>query len=65
MTTEERSEKQSSISVSRNAKGEFSFQVKIYFDEEGTDSIKVNRQIEKVYNDLTKRFEKKRKLVRR
>ena len=65
MATEERSERQSSITVARNAKGEFSFQVKIYFDEGKTDFVKVNRKIEKAYNDLTKRFEKKRKLVRR
>ena len=44
----------SSIEVSRNAKGDFSMKIKIYFDEENKDDV-INRA-EKIYKELKERF---------
>ena len=52
----EKTEKASSIEVSRNAKGEYAFKVKIYYD---TDDVKVTNVIsviETAMNDLKSRF---------
>ena len=50
------SEKQSSIEVSENAKKQFSFKVKFYFDETEVDSVEVIKGVERAYAELHKRF---------
>jgi hypothetical protein len=48
--------KQSSIDVSKNAKGEFSFGAKIYFDDDKTDPKVVIDKLRSIYNELQDRF---------
>lgn len=52
----ELNEKQSSIEVDRNAKGEYSFHVKIYFDEEKRTPNDVINVIKRAYADLISNF---------
>jgi len=52
----ERNEKQSSIEVSRNAKGEYSFKVKIYYDDGVKKSNDVVDEIERIMKNLKTRF---------
>ena len=47
------SEKQSSIEVSENAKKQFSFKVKVYWDE---NPLMVVENIKMIYEELHKRF---------
>ncbi len=56
MSEIEKYEKQSSIEVNQNNKGEYAFHVKIYFNEEQTPFHDVNERITDIYNDLHKRF---------
>lgn len=51
-------ERSSSVEVSRNAKKEFSFKVKIYFDEEKRKPEDVLKKIEQTYKLLEKTFDK-------
>ena len=53
---QEKNEKASSIEVSRNAKGEHSFKVKIYYDDETTKEADVINKIEKAYVVLHEKF---------
>ncbi len=46
-------ERPSSIEVSENAKKQFSYKVKVYYDE---DYLAVVEQIENIYKELYKRF---------
>ena len=54
--TEERAERQSSIKVSCNAKREYAFEVKIYFDESIRDTNNVIEKIEDAMNLLKVTF---------
>jgi hypothetical protein len=55
-------EKPSSIEVSKNAKGQYSFKVKIYFEgffgesETTAYALAVNQTINTIYGDLKQRF---------
>jgi hypothetical protein len=49
-------EKQSSIEVSRNAKGDYAFKVKLYFNEEETAGKLINDRIQHIMIDLKERF---------
>ncbi len=51
-------ERTSSISVNQNAKGDYAFSVKIYFDYNESAPIDINKAIEITYADLHKRFTK-------
>lgn len=53
---EQKTEKQSSIEVSRNAKGEIALKCKLYFDEEKEDWKNINTKIEEIISDLKRRF---------
>jgi hypothetical protein len=58
-------EKQSSIEVSQNAKGEYAFKVKIYFDSDATNPKAINKVIQETMNDLDRKFKPKRQAVKR
>lgn len=49
-------EKPDSIKVSQNAKGQYSFEVKVYYDEESRSPQEIAGVIETIYNDLHERF---------
>ena len=49
-------DKQDSVEVSRNAKGEYAFKVKIYYNSTETSSIEVNNQVQETMKDLKGRF---------
>ena len=46
----------SSIEVSRNAKGEYTWKIKIYFEEEGGFEIEILHKISDIDFDLRKRY---------
>ncbi len=50
-------DKQSSIEVSRNAKGLCAFKVKTYYDADTQDAAEVTKLNQDIMNDLIKRFE--------
>lgn len=50
-------DKQSSIEVSRNAKGQCAFKIKTYFDESETDALEVVKSNKEIMNKLIKEFE--------
>jgi hypothetical protein len=52
----ELNEKQSSIEVDRNSKGEYTFHVKIYFDDSRRSTHDVISQVRDAYADLIKQF---------
>ena len=54
--TEERAERQSSIKISRNGKGEYSYEIKIYFDEAVRQTGEVVEVIEDTMNLLKVTF---------
>ena len=56
MAEEELVERQSSIEVSRNAKNEYSFKAKIYYDEEKRTPTDVIDSLKGVYDYLLKNF---------
>lgn len=56
MPEEQRIEKQSSIEVAENSKNQFTFKVKIYFDEENREFNSVTDEIDRIYADLHGRF---------
>jgi len=49
-------DKQSSTEVSCNAKGEYSFKVKIYYDSAETSATDVNIMVQETMKDLKGRF---------
>ena len=55
-------ENPSSIEVGRNAKGEYAFKVKIYFEGYNPDTLNdalgVTNDIQQIYNDLIIKFKK-------
>ena len=65
MAAQETYEKQSSIEVSQNAKGEYAFKVKIYFDSDATNPKAINKIIQDTMNDLDRKFKGKRQAVKR
>jgi hypothetical protein len=48
--------KQDSIEVNQNAKGEFSYSTKIYYDADKTDPKAVIDKIKLIYLELQERF---------
>jgi hypothetical protein len=56
MGTEELHDKQSSIEVDRNGKGEYAFHVKIYFNEEERTTADVIQEIRNAYANLISQF---------
>ena len=50
-----------SIKVNRNAKGDYSFEVKFYFDRNAELTIDVVDDLKNTYNLLTTHFKKGRK----
>jgi hypothetical protein len=56
MAEEVRSEKQSSIEVSENAKRQFAFKVKLYYDEEETTSKAVVDETGNIIEMLHNKF---------
>ena len=50
-------DKQSSIEVSRNAKGLCAFKVKTYYDADTQDAAEVTKLNQDIMNDLIERFE--------
>jgi len=49
-------DKPDSIEVSQGVKGDYSFKVKLYFDNEGTKHEEVIKKIEDIYSILHKKF---------
>lgn len=49
-------EKRSSIEVSENAKGQFSYSVKLYYDKDNDKSEEVVDEIRNIYDMLKKKF---------
>ena len=49
-------DKQDSVEVSRNAKGEYSFKVKIYYDSTETSYTDINNIVQDTMKDLKGRF---------
>ena len=49
-------DKQDSVEVSRNAKGEHAFKVKIYYNSTDISAIDVNSKVEETMKDLKGRF---------
>lgn len=56
MSDENNSEKQSSIEVARNAKGQFTFKVKTYYDEDFRTPDSVVEQNSEIMRKLLKEF---------
>ena len=56
MTEEQKFEKQSSIKISKTAKGEYSWEIKRYYNEETTDWREVNNVIQDIDKNLRERF---------
>ena len=54
--TEERAERQSSVKVSRNAKGECAYEIKIYFDEEVRQTEEVVKVVKRTMDNLRETF---------
>ena len=50
------SERQDSIEIDQNAKKEYSFHVKCYYDSETAHPDKIIARIEMIYNELHKKF---------
>lgn len=50
------SDKQSSIEVDKNAKGEFSFHVKIYFNDEQRTPREIINEIKEAHDYLKEQF---------
>jgi len=54
-------DKRSSIEVNQNAKGEYSFSVKVYYDEnEVKDGLEVIKRVKEYYNMLESTFKGKK-----
>jgi len=49
-------EKQDSIEVGRNAKGEYNFKIKVYYNSEDTDWREINNRIQDIDKNLRERF---------
>jgi len=49
-------DKQDSTEVSCNAKGEYAFKVKIYYNNADTSAIDVNSKVQETMKDLKDRF---------
>ena len=49
-------ERQSSIEVSQNAKGDHAYKVKQYYDSKITEGIQVVEEIKKIYDKLHSTF---------
>jgi len=56
MAEEIKTEKQSSIEINRNAKNEYSWKIKIYYDEEKRDWTSVVTVISDINRNLKERF---------
>ena len=56
MAVEELNEKQSSIEVDRNGKGEYAFHVKIYFNDEKRTTADVIQEVRNAYANLISQF---------
>ncbi len=56
MAEEIKTEKQSSIEINRNAKNEYSWKIKIYYDEEKRDWTSVVTIISDINRNLKERF---------
>ena len=50
------SEPRSSIEVDQNGKGEYSYKIKVYFDQAKEDPFSVIKNIEETYNKLHNTF---------
>ena len=56
MEDERRTDKLSSIEVSKNTKGQYTFKVKIYFDDDNYDANKIADLTQMYFNTIESRF---------
>jgi len=56
MSEIEKTDKQDSIELSRTAKGDYSWKIKIYYDEEKRDWMEVLTKVDTINTEMLTRF---------